>query len=188
MAITWPGRNVAPDWPIYLFPDNTLSTVLLRDDVVSGSKLWRYGGSNPRPFTCKANALPLSYIPSWRIGKWRKLFRKLHIQRRVKGVERYKKNAECAMTETIALPWPGFEPGLSRPQREVLTTIRSRPLHQHAQMQSIIAAIWICERWWMHYVAPYGCLSWSCVLSGCICILPFNTKLCGRRWWYWISR
>ena len=25
------------------------------------------------------------------------------------------------------LPWPGFEPGLSRPQREVLTTIRSRP-------------------------------------------------------------
>ena len=24
------------------------------------------------------------------------------------------------------LPWPGFEPGLSRPQREVLTTIRSR--------------------------------------------------------------
>ncbi len=25
------------------------------------------------------------------------------------------------------MPWPGFEPGLSRPQREVLTTIRSRP-------------------------------------------------------------
>ena len=24
------------------------------------------------------------------------------------------------------MPWPGFEPGLSRPQREVLTTIRSR--------------------------------------------------------------
>ena len=30
----------------------------------------------------------------------------------------------------LSLPWPGFEPGLSRPQREVLTTIRSRPLHQ----------------------------------------------------------
>ena len=29
-----------------------------------------------------------------------------------------------------ALPWPGFEPGLSRPQREVLTTIRSRPYRQ----------------------------------------------------------
>ena len=28
------------------------------------------------------------------------------------------------------LPWPGFEPGLSRPQREVLTTIRSRPFRQ----------------------------------------------------------
>ena len=25
----------------------------------------------------------------------------------------------------LTLPWPGFEPGLSRPQREVLTTIRS---------------------------------------------------------------
>ena len=24
---------------------------------------WRCGGSNPGPFTCKANALPLSYIP-----------------------------------------------------------------------------------------------------------------------------
>ena len=25
--------------------------------------MWRCGGSNPGPFTCKANALPLSYIP-----------------------------------------------------------------------------------------------------------------------------
>ena len=30
----------------------------------------------------------------------------------------------------LSLPWPGLEPGLSRPQREVLTTIRSRPLHE----------------------------------------------------------
>ena len=30
----------------------------------------------------------------------------------------------------LSLPWPGFEPGLSRPQREVLTTIPSLPLHQ----------------------------------------------------------
>ena len=28
----------------------------------------------------------------------------------------------------VVMPWPGFEPGLSRPQREVLTTIRSRPV------------------------------------------------------------
>merc|ERR1711867_70630 len=27
-------------------------------------KKWRCGGSNPGPFTCKANALPLSYIPA----------------------------------------------------------------------------------------------------------------------------
>ena len=30
----------------------------------------------------------------------------------------------------LSLRWPGFEPGLSQPQREVLTTIRSRPLYQ----------------------------------------------------------
>ena len=30
-------------------------------------KFWRCGGLNPGPFTCKANALPLSYIP-WRQG------------------------------------------------------------------------------------------------------------------------
>ena len=25
---------------------------------------WRYGGSNPGPFRCKRNALPLSHIPA----------------------------------------------------------------------------------------------------------------------------
>ena len=29
----------------------------------SKKKVWRCGGLNPGPFTCKANALPLSYIP-----------------------------------------------------------------------------------------------------------------------------
>ncbi len=28
-------------------------------------KVWRCRGSNPGPFTCKANALPLSYIPRY---------------------------------------------------------------------------------------------------------------------------
>ena len=27
--------------------------------------MWRCGGLNPGPFTCKANALPLSYIPDY---------------------------------------------------------------------------------------------------------------------------
>ena len=30
---------------------------------LSLEKIWRCGGLNPGPFTCKANALPLSYIP-----------------------------------------------------------------------------------------------------------------------------
>ena len=44
-----------------------------------------------------------------------------------------KENAKQKVTchdrvpQQLSLPWPGFEPGLSRPQREVLTTIRSRP-------------------------------------------------------------
>ena len=35
-----------------------------RELCCNGKKIkWRCRGSNPRPFTCKANALPLSYIP-----------------------------------------------------------------------------------------------------------------------------
>ena len=30
---------------------------------------WRCGGLNPGPFTCKANALPLSYIPELMLDK-----------------------------------------------------------------------------------------------------------------------
>ena len=48
------------------------------------------------------------------------------------GIMKLVKNCwPAAMIETSQpLPWPGFEPGLSRPQREVLTTIRSRPFRQ----------------------------------------------------------
>ena len=35
-------------------------------DTQTGKNCWRCGGSNPGPFTCKANALPLSYIPDTR--------------------------------------------------------------------------------------------------------------------------
>ena len=41
------------------------------------------------------------------------------------------KDWPCRVRDPQPLPWPGFEPGLSRPQRELLTTIRSRPLRQH---------------------------------------------------------
>ena len=37
---------------------------------------------------------------------------------------------QCRGRDPQPLPWPGFEPGLSRPQREVLTTIRSRPFRR----------------------------------------------------------
>ena len=49
--------------------------------------------------------------------------------------------ADHAVTENTALPWPGFEPGLSRPQREVLTTIRSRPMHQRIPLQIAVSKL-----------------------------------------------
>ena len=36
----------------------------------------------------------------------------------------------------IFMPWPGFEPGLLRPQRKVLTTIRSRLNWGHVQLET----------------------------------------------------
>ena len=52
----------------------------------------------------------------------------------------------CHDRETTALPWPGFEPGLSRPQREVLTTIRSRLSHQPESHRMV------CEIQWSQHV------------------------------------
>ena len=48
----------------------------------------------------------------------------------------------CHDRETTALPWPGFEPGLSRPQREVLTTIRSRLSHQPESHRRVSEIQW----------------------------------------------
>ena len=61
-----------------------------------------------------------------------------------------KKIAYNAVTATLhsCLPWPGFEPGLSRPQREVLTTIRSR--------------LWLADRM---YVAKIGYLKLRLILT-----------------------
>ena len=53
-------------------------------------------------------------------------------------VEKYIFPAETAF---LQLPWPGFEPGLLRPQRRVLTTIRSRLLGRHANLQIPIRLI-----------------------------------------------
>ena len=35
--------------------------------IISSKNNWSCGGSNPGPFTCKANALPLSYNPIFTI-------------------------------------------------------------------------------------------------------------------------
>ena len=36
----------------------------------------------------------------------------------------------------LLMPWPGFEPGLLRPQRKVLTTIRSRLNWGHVELET----------------------------------------------------
>ena len=67
---SWQGSNLRGQSPLD-FKSNALTT---RPQLLAASvadKKWRCGGSNPGPFTCKANALPLSYIPAHG-GPWQK--------------------------------------------------------------------------------------------------------------------
>ena len=60
---SWQGSNLRGQSPLD-FKSNALTTrPQLLVWCMFGQKVWRCGGSNPGPFTCKANALPLSYIP-----------------------------------------------------------------------------------------------------------------------------
>ena len=62
---SWQGSNLRGQSPLD-FKSNALTTrpqlLYYKTWVKTG---WRCRGSNPGPFTCKANALPLSYIPIW---------------------------------------------------------------------------------------------------------------------------
>ena len=51
------------------------------------------------------------------------------------------------------LPWPGFEPGLLRPQRRVLTTRRSRPTRTFMGNFAQVSSIWGMR---MHLWCPHG--------------------------------
>ena len=63
---SWQGSNLRGQSPLD-FKSNALTTRPQLPRLIpapnTGQKEWRCGGSNPGPFTCKANALPLSYIP-----------------------------------------------------------------------------------------------------------------------------
>ena len=59
---SWQGSNLRGQSPLD-FKSNALTTRPQLLDNYEATKKWRCGGSNPGPFTCKANALPLSYIP-----------------------------------------------------------------------------------------------------------------------------
>ena len=82
---------------------------------------------NHGPIGLQPIALPLSYIPlSRNILRcltdfcWDWLIKLLP--------QVLKKAPPCVSVEVQNMPWPGFEPGLLRPQRRVLTTRRSRQL------------------------------------------------------------
>ena len=61
---SWQGSNLRGQSPLD-FKSNALTTrPQLQLEFWRPKKSWRCGGLNPGPFTCKANALPLSYIPS----------------------------------------------------------------------------------------------------------------------------
>ena len=63
---SWQGSNLRGQSPLD-FKSNALTTRPQLPRLIPApntwQKVWRCGGSNPGPFTCKANALPLSYIP-----------------------------------------------------------------------------------------------------------------------------
>ena len=61
---SWQGSNLRGQSPLD-FKSNALTTrPQLQSCEIVIKSMWRCGGSSPGPFTCKANALPLSYIPS----------------------------------------------------------------------------------------------------------------------------
>ena len=49
------GSSIESLWLCYVY--------VILTEMVERCKNWRCRGSNPGPFTCKANALPLSHIP-----------------------------------------------------------------------------------------------------------------------------
>ena len=63
---------------------------------------------------------------------------------RYKWMSKKKKKKKKAK---IILPWPGFEPGLLRPQRSVLTTRRSRRATPHA--------VWVRGKMWFLLLLLY---------------------------------
>ena len=51
------------------------------------------------------------------------------------------------------MPRPGFEPGLLRPQRRVLTTRRSRLIHNYLFKQLPVTRVDVCHCCWAGFQA-----------------------------------
>ena len=81
--------------------------------------------------------------------------------------EEKKKKEIWSMKKKV--PWPGFEPGLLRPQRRVLTTRRSRPV-------------------WQSYL-PIDTVCWHCHKGGARHPIPLPLQCCRKNWvhemWQW---
>ena len=56
-----------------MFKFQNRSRSIRKQNFRKSKKYWRCRGSNPGPFTCKANALPLSHIPIWTFGHFKSL-------------------------------------------------------------------------------------------------------------------
>ena len=69
-----------------------------------------------------------------------------------------------------ALPWPGFEPGLLRPQRRVLTTIRSRHV-------AVVGCVWFSPFMWFKTPShPKDSISSSAACGFEVCFFVFGAK------------
>ena len=104
---------------------------------------------NHGPIGLQPIALPLSYIPLSRNILccltdfcWDWLIKLLP--------QVLKKAPPCVSVEVQNMPWPGFEPGLLRPQRRVLTTRRSR-LRRGLQQPLLANTLW-----WIHIYTKFS--------------------------------
>ena len=114
---SWQGSNLRGQSPLD-FKSNALTTrpqlLATVSDTFPRKTVWRCGGSNPGPFTCKANALPLSYIPTciWaHVFQSNKALTKRHpASRRNLHDPANKQHKSLSYDKTPLVPTGGLEP------------------------------------------------------------------------------
>ena len=104
--------------------DHSIPSLCLNSGIFSGTNCTDIDECMLNPLTCGPGVCinaPGTFNCDCQVG-----FEPHEIMKVCMGKKKKEKISSLCHEELIALPWPGFEPGFSRPQREVLTTILSR--------------------------------------------------------------